>query len=146
MNRYLTLILCVIVLMVILDTHAKADTWVVGSVTSYHFDSAGHNQRNYGIGVEQVLNERWSLMAGEYRNSNYRTSVYAGVAWRPLRAGDFHFGFAGGAISGYLKHPVPMVVPTASWEHEQFGANVFFAPHVKDAPGVIGLQVKFKFN
>jgi hypothetical protein len=32
-----------------------------------------------------------------------------------------------------------------SWEHQRIGANLFFAPHVKDAPGVLGLQVKFKF-
>jgi hypothetical protein len=144
-NRFLVAMLVVIVLMFILDTHAKADTWGVASVTSYHFDDGNHNQKNLGVGLEQTINEDWSVMAGEYKNSMYRTSVYAGVVWKPLRLGDFHFGFAGGAITGYLSHPVPLAVPTMSWEHQRIGANLFFAPHVKDAPGVLGLQLKFKF-
>lgn len=146
MNRFLVLIVVTVLLMFILDTHARADeTWLVASLTSYHFDDGNHNQRNYGLGVERTLAEPWSLMAGEYRNSLNRTSVYAGVAWKPWHAGDFRFGFAGGVITGYLPHAIPMLVPTASWEHNRIGANLFFAPHVKDAPGVLGLQVKVKF-
>lgn len=145
MNRYVAAILFVIVLLFILDTHARADTWAVASLTSYHFDSSGHNQHNYGVGLEQPWNEEWSLIVGEYRNSEYRTTVYAGATWKPWHAGDFKFGFAGGAATGYLSHPVPLLVPTGSWERGRVGANLFYAPHVKDAPGVIGLQAKFKF-
>jgi hypothetical protein len=144
-RRCLLAMLVIVVLMLVLDEPTRADTWGVASVTSWHFDSAGHNQHNYGVGVEQTVNERWSLMAGEYKNSMYRTSVYAGAVWKPWRLDDFRFGFAGGAVTGYRNHPVPLLVPTMSWERDRLGANLFFAPHVKDAPGVLGLQAKFKF-
>lgn len=128
-----------------LCSSAFAEDWLVATLTSYHFDDGHHNQRNYGLGVEHTLDEHWSLLAGEYRNSMYRTSVYAGAAFKPWRLGDFGFGFAGGAISGYLHHPIPMLVPTTSFERGSLGANLFFAPHVKDAPGVLGLQLKARF-
>lgn len=148
MNRYLAAILCIIVLMFILETHARAETWLVGSGVSYHFrDSDNHNQRNWGIGFEHDLAYRVRLVAGEYENSLYRTSLYSGIAWTPWRASDFYFGITGGIVTGYdTKYAaVPLIVPTVNWERNFLGANLFAAPHVKDAPGVIGLQVKFKF-
>lgn len=154
MNRFLTIILCVIVLMFILDTHSRADTWVVASVTSYHFDQkTQHNQINPGLGIERPLTPTVSAIFGGYRNSlieptadQKKVSAYAGVLWQPLHADDFKLGLAGGIVTGYESHPSPLLLPMVSWEHDRFGANLFLAPKVKDSQAVLGLQIKYKFS
>lgn len=126
-------------------TQAPAETWAVATVNSYHFKDSGNNEANFGVGFERGIAERLSLMAGEYRNSMGRTSVYAGLAWTPLSYGSLHFGFAAGAISGYESRPVPMVVPMVSMERQRYGANVFVTPNANGSSGAIGFQIKAKF-
>lgn len=148
MNRFLVLIAVTILLLFILETHARAEEWWgVANLTSYHIrDADKHNQKNFGLGVEFSTNvPRLSGVAGFYDNSFNRESVYFGVAWTPLPLGDFHFGLVAGGITGYEKTAVPIVLPTMAWEHKRFGANLTFAPHVKSAPGALGLQVKYLF-
>jgi len=129
-------------------THAADETWTVATITSHHFDATRHyNEQNYGLGFERATSyARLAVIAGEYRNSFDRTSVYAAVAWTPLALGPAHFGLIGGALTGYASHPVlPMILPTVQLELGAIGANLYFAPKIKDGAAVLGLQVKMRF-
>lgn len=126
-------------------TPSPAQTYGVVTLTSYHFDNDGQNQANAGLGVEQVVGDRLSVIAGEYRNSISRTSVYAGLAWTPLTVWNLHAGFAAGVVSGYERHPIAMAVPMVSLERPRYGANIFIAPSLRDTSGGVGFQFKVKF-
>jgi hypothetical protein len=134
---------------------AHAGTWLVGTVTSYHTDrTADYNERNFGLGVELPTSvDRLSIIGGFYKNSIYRYSGYVGPSWTPFQAGDFHFGGAAGLVSGYDTgtRVVPALIPTATWEHDGWGANFFVGPkpprfvtHSEPArrSTVFGLQLK----
>lgn len=119
--------------------------WLVLTCCAYHFQVRDLNEVNPGLGLEVPYREV-RLVGGEYRNSFERTSWYAGATWTPLRAGPVRAGLIGGAITGYTRHPVlPMVLPTVQLEGDRVGANVFYAPRIKDGSSVVGLQVKLKF-
>jgi hypothetical protein len=145
-NRFLVAMLVVIVLMFILESHARADTWGVATVASYHFDDREHCQYNPGLGIEQDMTENTRFIAGFYKNSPCRQAVYAAVAWMPVRFGPARLGVAVGVVSGYKSHPVPMAVPTLWIEGNEVGVNIMAVPRIDaDKPAVVGLQVKFKF-
>ena len=117
---------------------AQADDWLVVTIGSRHH-KRGYNEHNWGAGIEHGINEDWRAIAGIYRNSFYRSTVYAGATYHPLRFGDWH---AGGAIflaSGYERRPVVLPFPSVSYEQKNWGLN--FGPIL---PTVIGVQVKFK--
>lgn len=129
-------------------TPALADTWVSATTVSYHLDRSRHfNETNPGLGIEHSLTDDTRAIAGFYRNSIYRESVYAGVAWTPLKTEYVRAGFVAGGITGYMVSPAPMLIPVVMFEGKRFGANLLFVPHViKDAPATIGLQIKVKVD
>lgn len=127
---------------------AAADgPWVVATLTSHHFVDGHYNQHNYGLGFEHPTSrERLALIAGAYDNSFNRVSAYVGVAWTPLTVGPLHAGVIGGAVSGYQAHAVlPAVIPVLQVEGRTLGANLFYAPRVRDSVAVLGLQAKLRF-
>lgn len=127
---------------------ARADTWISATTVSYHLDRSQHfNETNPGLGIEHGITENTAVVAGFYRNSISRESVYAGAAWTPLRAGYLRAGFVAGGITGYKISPAPMLVPAAMLEGKRFGANLLFVPHVmKDVPATFALQIKVKVD
>lgn len=126
------------------------DTWIAASVASYHFDrDAGHNERNWGLGIEQGIAPHTRLVAGAYRNSLYATSRYAGVNWTPFEFGPVHLGLMAGVVDGYNANRgrfIPVAVPMLALEQGRVGANLLYLPRYKDDAGVVGLQVKFRFD
>ena len=129
---------------------AYADTWIVGTVASIHYNAdKKYEERNYGVGIEQDLAENWRAAAGVYRNSNRRDSLYFGLGWHPLKWGNWKLGAAFLLVGGYETPDRPELVkaafPVLTYEQDRWGANVAFIPQVKDNPGLVGFQIKFKW-
>lgn len=125
-----------------------AEDWLVLSATSHHFAATQHyNQRNLGVGWEHATRyDRLTLIGGVYDNSFYRRSAYAGVAWTPFTLGVLHLGVAAGAVTNYRPYPVQLLVlPVAQLEVGRWGANLGYAPKLKDGVAVLGLQLKTTF-
>lgn len=125
---------------------AHAQTYVTASVASYHLDrSKHHNEQNWGLGFEHEVYQDVRLTAGFYRNSNYLDSTYVGVAWMPLKLGDFKFGGFGGGFTGYAIDIKWGILPVMAYERGNWGANLTYAPTTggKDSSGVLGLQLKY---
>jgi hypothetical protein len=129
---------------------ARADAWAACSVASYHFDrSKGYNERNWGCGLEYGIAQDARLVAGGYRNSLARTSVYAGALWTPLHLGPARAGVVGGVVNGYGANEgrfLPIVVPALALEHRGIGINLLAAPRYRDSPGVLGFQLKLQID
>lgn len=116
-----------------------SDDWIVFTVASRHH-KRGYNEHNYGIGIEHGITGNWRLVAGTYRNSFYRDTVYAGATYLPIHYGDLHLGGAVILASGYETRPVPMAWPMVSYEQKKWGLN--FGPIL---PTVVGVQLKFRY-
>ena len=123
-------------------TSACADTWLVSSITSHHFDGKQHNERNLGIGLEYELKPSLRFGFGEYHNSQYRSSRYFGGAYTPWKYEFLSFGWTAGIIDGYGRKPQyywPMGGALIVYEHKNIGFNLLVTR------GVMGLQIKGKF-
>jgi len=94
---------------------AQAQTWLQINGASLH-DRSGYNEFNYGAGLEQGINDRWSVAGGWYRNSNYRGSVYAYGRYAFYKKDSWDIGVAVGAVTGYQRaSAVPMAFPEACY-------------------------------
>src|SRR6266404_2179730 len=81
-----------------------ADIWGSVNLTSLHSRTENAmNQRNYGLGVEYHPSSALLYLAGAYRNSYERTSVYALAGWTPIEVGIARIGILGGLVNGYPK-------------------------------------------
>lgn len=124
--------------------------WGVGTLVSYHVNTGKQfNQRNYGLGLEYRSGDM-AYMAGQYKNSDYRNSVYAMAAWTPLSIGSIRAGCAIGAVNGYRGANNggigPAVVGIVKMEMEKAGLNLVFIPPLPEkSPFTIAMQAKFRF-
>ncbi len=96
-------LLASLAMLVAMQAQACTNMAVGAHLATYHFDrQANHNEVNPGL---YAMCDGWT--AGIYRNSERSTSYYAGrtvrVAW---------FDITVGAISGYRRGTVPMLVPS----------------------------------
>lgn len=132
--------------------------WVAATVASKHINTNKNlaqeefNERNPGIGVEYHHSQDVILMAGEYRNSVYRTTWYAVAGYTPIRIGFVSIGAAAGLITGYPAYndgkAAPAAVGLVRMEGERIGANVILIPPIKAkfyTPLTLGLQLKYRF-
>ena len=128
----------------------RADTWVVGTVASHHFEHPDtHNERNFGLGFETDVARDVRAIGGFYKNSNYRETVYAGAAWLPFRVGNFRLGAAGVLATGYAPYPVvPAIFGVVTYERQNWGVNLGFIPPASSIkqPAVLGLQFKLLYQ
>jgi len=122
-----------------MKTGQAAEDWLVVTVGSRH-DEPGYNEKNWGIGVEHGLSRDWRALAGTYRNSYYRQTVYVGAARTLWRSGNWLFGITGMIVTGYGDRPEPVFFPAIAYEGRTFGVN--FGPVL---PSVVALQVKMRF-
>jgi hypothetical protein len=126
------------------------DWWVVGTLGSYHVNRTDKlNQRNYGVGLEYHTGDM-TYVAGQYKNSDYRNSIYALAAWTPLSVGVLHAGAGIGVVNGYPSLNNGGIAPAGlgiiQLEVKKVGLNVVFNPsRSRNSPLTIAMQVKFKF-
>lgn len=122
----------------------KAETWMVVNGLAQHLDhnSYCNNHITKGFGIEH---SGWSL--GIYDNSNCNLSAYVAKSWLPLAVGSVRIGAIAGAVSGYANVPLPAAGLVATYERERWGTNLVFIPPFADSsPGVLWLQLKFRWR
>lgn len=128
---------------------AAAESWLVGTVGSYHVERKDYCEVNSGVGFEH--GDRVRFVAGTYHNSLCDTSNYVGVAWFPLQSANWRLGTALLAITGYDKgerseRATIAPLPTLAYEGRRFGANLILIPPYDDFKGALGLQIKWRFG
>jgi hypothetical protein len=125
---------------------AHAEDWLVVSGYSHHFKHREEfRAANPGLGWERPTDEYGGTwMAGYYRNSYDRDTVYAGLRWEPLRWGPARLGVFAGLASGYWT-PV-VALPMLSIEAGRVGINLVAAPTVGEYIGYVGAQVKVRVD
>ena len=133
-----------------MSSTALAETWMTVTLASKHFNAESKQEEmNYGVGIEQDMARNVRAVAGTYRNSNRRDSLYFGLSWHPLKAGDWRFGAVAMLVGGYetAKHPelIKAVVPVISYETKKWGLNIPLIPATKDNAGAVGLQFKVRW-
>lgn len=109
---------------------------------SYHFDrSKKWQEKNWGLGVNYK-----NYVAGYYKNSYDRDSIYIGYHWQPEKL-EYNRHLKAGltmiAVSGYRSSPV-LLVPTVSVETTEVSADFLLAPALGKATGFVGMQLRFK--
>ena len=123
------------------------------NLASYHTRAWARrelNQVNPGLGLEYQASPDWTALAGFYKNSYRRETVYALAAWTPVRISlpaGLHAdaGIAAGLVSGYSRNEVPCE-PLAAGAvlrvrtREGFGINLLAVPNSQSGSGFIGLQ------
>jgi hypothetical protein len=108
------------VLVILLSLHfssAWAQTYVQINGISIH-DQPGYNEWNYGAGLEQGINDRWTVAGGWYRNSDYRGSTYAYGRYALYKKDRWDIGVAMGVVTGYDPYPVaPALFPEVCYSY-----------------------------
>jgi hypothetical protein len=134
---------------------AQAETWIVGSVGSYHLERGkNYCEFNPGLGIEHTLSDDARAVIGQYNNSFCLPSAYLGVSYQPLKYGNFRLGSAFIMVSGYddgikkkneqqdvLFAPLGVL----SYERGKYGANLVMVPPHGEFKGALGLQLKVRF-
>jgi hypothetical protein len=158
MNKLEAIIVCAVLGLILLmgiSTCAKADTWVSATVWSYHTDrTVDRNEKPYGLGVEHDVDwfglDHARVVAGFYKNSDWKQTEYVGLTYMPWKVGPARVGAMFGLVTGYADHVLPAIVPTISFEDkkEMYGANIGVLPMKTDNGYglVVGLQLKAKFK
>ncbi|MDH4285290.1 MAG: hypothetical protein OEV35_08230 [Gallionellaceae bacterium] len=124
--------------------------WVNAGFHSYHFNrNKGLKENNYGLGVQVVLSQTRSVMAGEFRNSVDACSRYLAWVWQPYNIGPVKLGLLAGGMDGYPKMRdggwFPFVMPVASFEYKAVGMNFTVIPNYKDRlDGAVAMQFKLR--
>lgn len=132
-----------------IDTPSKV--WInFGGISLHAYKNSERNSQNEGLGVEYVLDERKSLIAGVYKNSFYTYSQYAGMTWMPIEFGRTRLGLIGGVINGYQMIRkgdfFPAVMPQLTFEGRHHGLNLIVAPpSYGKMHGSLALQYKYRF-
>lgn len=117
------------------------------SIASMHLDPNGMNQLNPGAGLECFLSERFVLEAGEYSNSDFRHTNFAGVQWRYFNNAHWSIGTRLDAVSGYaqLGRVGLGSGPFAEYRHNRVAAAVNFIPNPMDwKRSCFGFQLKWR--
>lgn len=133
------------------ETDTPSRVWINLGGVSWHLQNNNErNGENPGLGIEYVLDEKKSLVAGVYKNSFYDYSNYAGMTWMPLELGHARLGLIAAVIDGYHMvnngRPFPAVMPAMMFETRHHGLNLIFAPpSYGKLHGTIALQYKYRF-
>jgi hypothetical protein len=134
----------------LIDAKPRSELWLNGGFFSHHFQqTAGFNNRNLGFGGEYRYSTVSSITAGEFYNSDRRTSHYVGWYWQPVQIGVVRAGLVAGGFDGY-----PMMqnggwfvaaIPMLSVEYQRIGANLAIVPSYQNRlHGALSLQLKVK--
>lgn len=124
---------------------ALAEAAARGEITSgfisKHFGGPPMNENNFGLGY--VSPQGW--MAGAYRNSLNKPSLYAGREFTRNLFGNVDGGVVLGGATGYGRPVTPLVLPELIYRNgdRRFAATV--VPPVGGAPATLALQVRKSF-
>ena len=135
--------------------NAVAETFLVGSVMSFHFQRGkNYCEFNPGIGIEHDIAKNTRAVIGQYNNSFCLPSAYLGVHYSPISYGNFRLGTAFILVSGYddgikkkneqqdiLFAPLGVI----SYEVGKYGLNLVMVPPHGGFRGAIGVQAKVRF-
>lgn len=124
----------------------QADTWIsVGGGTKHACETCGYNNFNPGLGAQHDINPDLRVLGGVYRNSYYKTSIYAGLGYQPLQHGVVRFGVMGALVTNYDHLKVPaMILPAVSIEGDRLGVDILGFPSIGSYIGLITANLKFK--
>ena len=118
---------------------ALSQTYLVATITSYHFDrDKNYNESNGGLGLEHRLNERWAVSTGFFRNSFDRHTNYLFAGYTPLQVSDWRVGAVMGAVTGYENGVSPWFTGIATRDYGRIGLNIVFST------AGVALQVKYQ--
>ena len=134
-----------------LEPPSSGQVWLNVGGFSRHFDrQAGHNENNFGLGIEYRTSPEIAYMAGSYRNSVRKNTHFAAVNWQPWTMGGFKLGAAVGVMNGYPAMNRGgnffAALPMATYEGRRFGVNVGLIPSMKDVDGAVVVQFKLRVN
>lgn len=114
------------------------------NLTSYHINrDAKRNEKNLGIGYE-VRDGYLVKMAGAYRNSFYRNTVYALVGYEPINFAGFGIGIFGGLATGYRQKIAAGIM--VDYGQVSFKICPPFELDGRKTEGFIGMQLKFELG
>lgn len=121
---------------------AFSQVYAVSTIGSYHFDrDKPYNEKNYGLGLESVVEGDFRGHAGYYKNSFYRDTAYLMASYTPWRVLDAKVGPVGGFATGYLKsQPAFMFGLAVVIENKDVGLNLIVNP------AAVALQLKLGLN
>lgn len=130
-------------LLLLASLPAWGETWLSTSLFSYHFDREGkQNEKNVGVGIKHLVDERNLIAAGLYRNSNDIDSGYL-VGGRCFYRSTYVCGGALlGLVTGYERHAILMGGLAVTLHSKTWGVTLLGFP--KDG-GVVALQVERRF-
>lgn len=132
------------------DAGDPGNWWLNAGGVSHHFNRYKHfNEHNFGLGIEYKFDAHLSAVAGEYRNSVWHSTRYAGLGYTPLDVGPLHAGLVTGFADGYpkMKHGgfFPIISPLVTLEGKRFGVNLLIIPSIaSNASSALGLQLKMR--
>lgn len=118
---------------------ASAQTYLTVPGISYHGDrSTRWNEVNPGLGIEHD-----DIVAGYYRNSFDKDTVYVGYVWRPIKTRYLRAGLFSAFATGY---PVPVLIaPTINVGTDAVSIDIIGAPSVgKGTTHFIGAQLRLR--
>lgn len=127
-------------------------TYLNLNTNSYHWnrtikDKKDLNENNSGIGIEKVK-DSLHKMAGIYKNSYGKNTLYGMLGYTPWGNDNLQFGPFIGAATGYSKAPiVPVAGGMLSGKYGDYGFNLILTPSVtqngKHTVGFGSLQLKY---
>ena len=118
---------------------------------SYHFDrSKDFNEINPGLGIKLKAPDRNIFLAlGEYKNSLYRTTAYAGIGTDFPIIDHVAARFTAGLLTGYEIPLVPVIVPELVFSAGGYGVAVGYIPKLsvggRDVESVVSLSLLKRF-
>lgn len=127
-----------------------SEFWLDSGFLSHHFQSdKGLNNNNYGIGGEYRYSTNSALTAGQFYNSDRKTSHYAGWYWQPINYGSVRLGGVVGGFDGYPNMRnggwFLAAIPMLSYEYQRVGMNIAFVPTYKNKLyGAVSVQLKIQ--
>ena len=120
---------------------ALSQTYMVATITSFHFDrDKNYNESNGGLGLEHRLNERWAVSTGFFRNSFDRHTNYLFAGYTPLHFDSWRVGAVMGAVTGYENGVSPWFTGIATRDYGRIGLNIVFST------AGVALQVKYRLQ
>lgn len=133
----------------LLGSNAMADEdkrgWLMSGFLSKHLNpDKEYNEENHGIGYKT----HDGYLAGIYRNSLDKNSVYAGKEFQsdPVLNDKLRLAIVLGLVSGYNKPVTPLALPEVLYGNKEHELALGFVPPIKKVtPGTLALQYRKRF-